>query len=126
MKNEYVYTIPGTPLNYNQFNYLNQREWNEQSAKLASLKTLLDNQHNDQPPITGKLTVQIYFYLPSCKQNQRQQLIRSHGIFNLLRFVQRVTENKIIAKAAYIKSFESFVLFSHEPRTVIIINKELI
>jgi Holliday junction resolvase RusA-like endonuclease len=127
MREEFTYIIPGVPVNANQCNKINRKEWSDLAAELETKKHHLLNQHNDQPPLMGPLSINAIFYFPERKkQKHRHYLNKPNTVFNLIRFVQKVIEGSIIAPNAYIYSFESTIGYSYEPRTIIIIEREFI
>jgi hypothetical protein len=123
---EYQYILPGIPVNANQCNKINRREWSDQAAELELKKHILLNQHNEQPLFLGPIRINTYFYFPEKrKQKHAHYLTKPNTLFNLIRFIQKVTEGTIIAPNAYVHSFESHIGYSYEPRTVLIIEKEI-
>ncbi len=126
MNTEYTYIIPGEPVNYNQYNQLKQKEWTEQSYQLQTKKLELINQHKDAPLINGILRVHTIFYFEIPKRQKHSHYLTNGSVFNFIRFIQKVAEGTIIAKNANIRLFDSDIRYSHEPRTVLIIEKEII
>lgn len=124
MLEAHTFIIPGVPVNYNAYNQLKQKEWTEQTGQLIAIKSLLKAQHHDQSPLKGKLIIQAHFFMPiTRKQHHDHYLKNRYSVFNLIRFLQKVSERTIIAHNANICSFESSLRFSHNPRTVLTIER---
>ena len=126
MIHEYIYTLPGIPVNANQCNQINRREWSDQASQLELKRHLLANQHADRKPLMGPLKLHTIFYFPETrKQKHAHYINKPNTIFNLIRFVQKVAEGIILAPNAYVHTFESTIGYSYEPRTILIIEKEI-
>jgi len=122
---QYEYIIPGIPVSVSQCNRINRRQWGDQAAELELKKHQLLNQHN-KDLLQGPLRINAFFFFPEKRKQKHSHYInKPHTLFNLIRFIQKLTENTIMAPNAYVHSFESHIGYSFEPRTVIIIEKEL-
>ena len=125
MLQEYTYIIPGMPLNYHKFNLANQKEWGNQHEILLNHRQILLNQHNDKPLFDGPIHIETVFYFPiHNKQSHVHYLPFKFSFFNLIKYVQRISEDVILTKNAYITSFESTIRKSYDPRTVLIFRKD--
>lgn len=126
MIQEFTYIIPGIPMNYYQFNNTNQREWGNQHETLLHHQFLLAQQHGDKKLHDGPLDVQTIFYFPiKKKQSHTHYLPFKYSFFNLIKSIQRFTEGIIITKNAYISTFDATIRRSHDPRTIILIRKDM-
>lgn len=126
MKNreQYTYTLDGSPLNYIYLPHLKLRSRLDQQIRLNSERITLQNQHtlNSSEPFAGPIDVEVLFHLDKhTKQKHAHYLPQGYTIYNLIRFVQKVSEGIIYTYNANIKEYNSCIAFDENPKTIITI-----
>ena len=128
----YLYTLYGTPLNYIYLPHLKQRAKNDQQLQLTIRRIELQNQHNsilnngrDVEPFRGPLALEVLFLLDAnAPQRHANHLPSGYTIYNLIRFIQKVSEGVIYTHNASITSYRSIISYDLEPKTLITVRLE--
>ena len=119
---KHVYTLSGNPINYVYLPYLKQVDRREQQLKLSMKQNELQIQHPYEEPLTGPLTIQVTFLIqPPRTQKHIHYLPDGYTIYNLIRYVQKASEDVIYIRNAYIDGFTSELHYDKDPRTIITI-----
>ncbi len=127
MNNSYIYTLRGSPLNYIYLPHLKYKNRLDQQQKLNAERTNLENQHCNitDSPFQGPMSIDVQFCIDAnIKQKHKHYLPSGYTIYNLIRFVEKVSEGVIYTYNANIRMYTSSIRYDLEPKTLITVRLE--
>jgi Holliday junction resolvase RusA-like endonuclease len=115
------YTIPGNPIALARARYSEHRVYDSQKQLKLIIGIQLVNQHNNKPPFSGPISLNVRFYLPLPKRYSTT-LPGSYHLYrpdlsNLIKLVEDVATGIIYKDDCIIAQIQSIKLYDRNPRT---------